>query len=326
MIHLALYGLGNWGLKLIKAVNHSSEKIKFITAITRNPEAHRQVADQFNLALSSRYEDALTDPKIDAVLIATPHSMHFSHIMQALAAGKHVFAEKPLTLTAASARTVVQTSEKAGLTLGLGFNRRYAPAIVKMRECILAGEIGQLLHIDAHHSGPNALQLKPGQWRSDRSESPAGSLTPRGIHTLDAMISMAGPVSEVYAYSDCKVLPAALNMDDTTSMLMRFKNGVTGYFSTISVTAESWKIHAMGSAGRLELMSENEVVKYDLSSNRQVFNFPAVDKERAELEAFADAVNAKVAFMIDPVQAVNGVALIEAIVQSASSGKPVQFN
>ena len=326
MLNMAIYGMGNWGSRLIESVQGKSDKIKFVCGITRDPAAHRASADKYGIALTSSYADVLRDPKVDAVLIATPHSLHCRHIVEAARAGKHVFTEKPITLTAATAQQAVDATRAAGVTLGLGFNRRYAPSFVEMKRRILAGEIGDLLHIEGQHSGPSGYRLNPGYWRSTRAESPAGGMAPRGIHTLDSMINLGGLVSEVYAHSNRRKHPEGIDMDDTTSMLLKFKTGVTGYFATIFVTGELWRVHAFGHKGWIEMRGDTELITRGLDGNPQHMMLPVVDKERAELEAFADAVTAKQAYMVPPDQAVNGIAVIEAIVASEESGNPVKIN
>ena len=324
MLNVAIYGMGNWGSRLIESVQGKSDKIKFTHGITRDPAAHRASADQYGIALSSNYADVLRDPKVDAVLIATPHSLHCQHIVEAARAGKHVFAEKPITLTAATAQQAVDATQAAGVTLGLGFNRRYAPAFVEMKRRILAGEIGEVLHIEGQHSGPSGYKLQRN-WRATRAESPAGSMAPRGIHTLDSMINIGGLVSEVYAHSARRKLQAPIDMDDTTSMLLKFKNGITGYFSTIFVTGELWRVHAFGTQGWIEMRGDTELITRGLEGDPQRILLPVVDKERAELEAFADAVAAKQPYMVPPEQAVNGIAVIEAVVASEKTENVIKI-
>ena len=83
------------------------------------------------------------------------------------------------------------------LTLAWGFNRRYSPSFVEMMNRIRAGQIGDVLHVEATHSGPTGYGLKAGNWRSTGAEAPGGGMTARGVHTLDAMIGIAGPVTSV---------------------------------------------------------------------------------------------------------------------------------
>ena len=324
MMKAAIYGLGRWGTRLAESVQHS-EKIRFAKGISRNPDTHREFAQKTGIRIVSSYGRVLKDPEIAAVVLATPHSQHHKQIIQAAKAGKHVFVEKPMTLTRKTAEKAIEACRAAGVTLGLGFNRRYAPAFVEMMRRIRAGEIGDVLHIEAQQSGPSGYRLKPGNWRASRTESPAGGMTARGIHTLDAMIHIAGPVRTVFAYSDRRKLAPEVEIDDTTSMLFRFANGVTGYLGTVFVTGDIWRVHVFGSNGWIEMRGDTELVTRTLEGTPEQITLPKVDKEQAELEAFADAATAGQPFMVPPEQAVNEIAVLEAIVASAAKGKPVQI-
>jgi len=323
MLRAAIYGLGRWGSRLAESIQ-SSEKIRFVKGISRNPENHREFCEKTGIRIVSSYPRVLKDPEIDAVVLATPHSLHHKQIVQAAKAGKHVFVEKPITLTRKTAEKAVEACRAAGITLGLGFNRRHVPAFVEMMRRIHAGEIGDVLHIEGQHSGPSGYRLRPGNWRATRAEAPAGGMTGRGIHTLDSMIHIAGLVGTVYAFSDRRKLPAEIDMDDTTSMLLKFANGATGYLGTVFVTGELWRVHVFGSKGWIEIRSDTELIAQGLEGAPEKITLPAVDREQATLEAFADAVAAKQPFMVPPEQAVNGIAVLEAIVASAARGRPVK--
>ena len=324
MLNTAIYGLGNWGSKLVDSVRGSA-KIKFVQGITRNPDGHREFAAKNDLILVSSYEEMLRNAKIDAVVLATPHSQHEAQIVQAAKAGKSVYVEKPITLTRASAQRAVDACRAAKTTLGLGFNRRYAPSFVEMMKRIRAGEIGDVVHIEGQHSGPTGYGLKADSWRSTRTEAPAGGMTARGIHALDSMIQVGGLVSTVYAFSDRRKLPSTIDMDDTTSMLLKFSGGITGYLASVFVTGDLYRVHVFGTKGWLEIRGDTELTFRGLQGAPQQIALQAANKERAVLEAFADAVSAKQPFMVPPEQAVNGIAVLDAIVASAASGKPVNI-
>ncbi len=324
MLRAAIYGLGRWGNRLVDSVQ-KSEKIRFVKGISRNPENHREFSKKTGIRIVSSYGRVLKDSEIDAVVLATPHSLHHKQIVQAAKAGKHVFVEKPMTLTRKTAEKAVEACRAAGITLGLGFNRRYTPAFVEMMRRIHAGDIGDVLHIEGQHSGPTGYRLKAGNWRATGAEAPAGGMTARGIHALDSMIHIAGLVSTVYAFSDRRKLPPEIDMDDTTSMLLKFANGATGYLGAVFVTGELWRVHVFGSKGWLEMRGDTELIACGLEGAPQQITLPAIDREQATLEGFADAVAARQPFVVPPEQAINGIAVLEAIVASAAKGKPVKI-
>ena len=166
-----------------------------------------------------------------------------------------------------------------------------------------------------------------GRWGGRLIESVQGSGRIRFVKgiTLDSMIHVAGLVSSVYAFSDRRKLPAEIEIDDTTSMLLKFAGGITGYLGTVFVTGELWRVHVFGAKGWLEMRGDTELVACGLEGSPQRILLPAVDKEKAALEAFADAVVGKQPFLVPPEEAVNGIAVLEAIVASAASGKPVRI-
>ena len=322
MLNAAIYGLGRWGNRLTESVQ-GSDKIRVVKAVTRTPDNHKDYAQKYGIKVLSSYGRVLNDPEIGAIILATVHSDHVKQIIQAAKAGKHVFVEKPFTLTRKTAEKAVEACRAAGVTLSVGFNRRFAPSFVEMMNRIRAGQIGKVLHVEAAHSGPTGYGLKPGGWRSDRAEAPGGGMTARGVHALDAMIQIAGPVTSVYAFSDNRNLPEGVDMDDTTTMLMKHASGATGYLSALFTTAELYRVHAMGTKGWLELRSDTELTFRGLEGPPEKITLQAVDKEKAELEAFADAVAAKKPFVVPPEEAINNSAVLEAIELSAKRGKAI---
>ena len=320
MLNAAIYGLGRWGLRLVESVQGSS-KIRFVRGISRDPAARRDFTDKTGVPLTARYDEVLADRGVDAVVLATPHSQHHEQIVQAAKAGKHVFVEKPFTLTRATAESAVAACQAAGVTLGLGFNRRYAPSFLDLMRRLKAGEIGDVLHVEGQFSGSSGYQLKPGAWRAERRESPGGAMTARGVHALDAMIHIAGPVSSVFAHSVRQKL--AVDIDDTTSLMLRFAGGATGYLGSLHATGEFGRIHVFGSAGWLEMRGDTELIRRGLEGPAVSLPFTAIDKERTELEAFADAAVARQVFMIPPADLINGVAVLEAMSASVAGGAPI---
>jgi predicted dehydrogenase len=324
MLRAAICGAGHWGRRLIESVQGRSGKIGFTAAVTRDPAALKPYADRLGIAPTASYAEVLADRAIDAVVLATPHSQHAEEVAAAAQAGKHVFCEKPFTLTRASAEGAIEACRSAGITLHVGFNRRYAPAYVEMVKHIAAGEIGPVRHVEGQFSGPPSYQTEPGNWRANQAESPGGSMTARGVHVLDSMVNIAGPITGVSAAS--ARLHHAIDVDDTTACLLRFAGGATGTLATLHATSQFYRLHAFGVKGSLELRGDCELNVIALDGTVRGLRFEAVDKERAELEAFADAVAAGVKFVIAPEAVVNVVAATEAVVASARSGKIVEIS
>jgi predicted dehydrogenase len=270
-------------------------------------------------------------------VLATPPSPHTAQVVAAAEAGKHVFCEKPFALTRADAQASVDAVRRAGVTLGLGYNRRFHPEMTKLREQIHTGELGTIMHVEATMTFPNALMLTPAQWRAHREETPAGGLTPMGVHAVDGMIDLCGPIEQVYCQSFRRAVE--IDADDTTSMLFRMRDGMSGYLGTITATGPGFSFQVFGSKGwvRLEGMthvagasSEERRTRLFATCKFQPLKGPAetweaerLDVTRAALEAFADAASGGPPFLIPLDQMVHGAAVTEAIVRSAETGSVV---
>lgn len=320
MLNAVIVGLGRWGQTLVEAVQTEGrpkgELIRFVRGVTRTPAKAAAFAERHRMPLGDDYAAALADPQVEAVVLATPHSQHAEQIRAAAAAGKHVFVEKPLTLTKASAEEATAACAKAGVLLALGHNRRFLPAMHDLKRLAEDGTLGRILHVEGNISGPGAFSYPPGMWRAMPEESPAGGMTAMGIHVVDAMIHLCGPIAWVQAQSFRQALE--IDIDDTTSMLLRFRSGISGYLGTIAATARAWRIQLFGTKGWAH-MRDNEVMDLALVDGRsETRSYPKTDIERAELEAFARAVAGGPAYPLPADEAVAGVAALEAIVASAT--------
>ncbi len=340
MIKAAIVGLGWWGKTLVESVQGASSDITFVAGASRtvSPEL-KTFADAQKLRLEESYEAVLADPSVQAVVLATPHSLHPQEVVAAARAGKHVFCEKPFALTRHDAEEAAGATRKAGVTLGLGYNRRFHPEMTRLRERIRTGQLGTILHVEATMTFPNALALKATQWRAHRDETPCGGLTPMGVHAIDGMIDLCGPISQVYCQSFRRVVE--VDSDDTTSMLFRMKDGSSGYLGTITATGPGFSFHVFGSNGSVRLEGMTHVAGASSEERRtrlfgtckyQPIKGPAetweaarLDVTRACLEAFAQAASGGPAFPIPIDQMIHGAAVTEAVVRSAATGRIEQI-
>src|SRR5262245_58784941 len=125
MIRAAVVGLGRWGRSLVASVQGKSAELRFVRAHTRARASAEDFCRQHDVPLVDSYQQILADPDVDAVVLATPHSLHASQIIAAAAAGKHIHVEKPIALDRASADLAVEAARKAGVVLAVGYCRRF---------------------------------------------------------------------------------------------------------------------------------------------------------------------------------------------------------
>lgn len=316
MINAAIVGVGRWGQGLVASVQGKSERIRFVRAVTRTPARAESFCAGHGITLGDDYKAALRDRKIDAVVLATPHTQHAEQIVAAARHKKHVFSEKPFTLTRRSAEKALAACARAGVVVGLGHNRRFMDNARELKRMIEAGELGTLLHVESNFSAD--LTPSAGQWRDSRAESPAGGMTSLGIHAVDMMINLCGPIVEVDARSQRRALP--FDVDDTTCALLGFRNGMSGYIGTMAVGGRAWNVRVFGSRCWAEIRGTDRLVVCGADGVEQVRTFDRDDSLSRELEAFAAACEGGPSYPITPDQIVNGVATLEAIIRSSQRG------
>src|ERR1044072_5626417 len=150
MINAAVVGLGTWGKTMVESLAAPGAPMRFTTLQTRTVNADVEAfAKQHGIAIANSYQDVLADPKIDAVVLATPVSGHVQQIEMAAAAGKHVYCEKPFTFSRKEAEQELAPLAKAKRVTGIGYNRRFHPEMIKLHDKIKAGELGTIQHIEA---------------------------------------------------------------------------------------------------------------------------------------------------------------------------------
>src|SRR5262252_6760688 len=336
MINTAIVGLGWWGRTLVESAQ-GSDFIRFVAGATRtvSPEV-KTFAETHRLRLAESFEAMLKDTNVQAVVLCTPHSTHTQQVIAAAQVGKHVFCEKPFALTKDDADRAVEAARKARVTLGLGYNRRFHPEMVKLRERIRSGALGTVMHVEATMTFANALLLKPSAWRANREETPCGGLTPMGVHAVDGMIDLCGSVDQVFCQSFRRVVE--IDSDDTTSILFRMKEGMSGYLGTLTATGPGFSFQVFGSKGSVRLEGMTHVAGASSEERRtrlfgtckfqpakgeaEVWQAETLDVGRTALDAFGKAASGGPAYPIPVEEMIHGAAVTEAIIRSAASGKP----
>jgi predicted dehydrogenase len=322
MIRAAIAGLGRWGQNLVNSVRDSTS-IRFVAAHT----PHQAKAEPFCRQAGLRWVDSLdailADPAIDAVVFATPHSQHVAQVIRTSAAGKHVFVEKPFSLSLADARRALAASRSAGTVLAVGFNRRFHPSMALLRQAIRSQRMGVPVTVSAEQTALHGLTLTRNAWRAQAAESPAGAMTAIGVHLVDGMIDLMGPIASVYATVARRAAPFS---DDTTDVLLRFANGASGHIFCSTAAAPHYRMAVYGTGGFAEILG-HPMDRFRLipaeGGPPEVIETPGFNMLTAELEEFAAAIQGRRPFFTPLADILHGVAVFEAIVGSVASGRTV---
>jgi len=322
MIRAAIVGLGRWGKNLIQSVQGRSPHLQFTHAVVRRPEEAREYAAQNGLELATDFGRLLVDKRVQAVVLTTPHSLHTEQIVAAAGAGKAVFCEKPLALARADAERSIEACRRAGVALGLGYNKRFWPSMRELGRLVASGELGEILHMEGHFSNETTARYYTG-WRGDDAESPAGGLTATGVHVLDSFVSLAGRARSVHA----RLVARASNADprDALSVFIEFANGGSGVLCGVRSTPQFWRVHVFGRNGSAEALEDTELVVRRPDQAPQRLAFERVDALRLELESFAQAVEGGAPFPVTLQQMLEGVEATEAVVRSIAEKRAIDL-
>ena len=333
MIRAAIVGLGRWGRILVDAVHNRSQELRFTAGHSRTRASAEPFCAEHGISWCDDLDGILTDPEIDAVVFATPHSQHGDQVERAAAAGKHVFMEKPFTLDLPSAEAALAAVARAGVVLGVAYPRRFHPAMIELKTRLKDGRLGVPTHAETAQAAPAGHFMPAGYyWRADPKEAPAGAMTATGVHNLDALIYLFGRIDEVYCLNLRRLLT---RLEDTTSVLMRLENGMSASQFCSLVTAPTSRFAVYGSKGRAEILGQDPEFRFTAvpegmpagrhhAAPPEVIEYKGFNPLKAELEGFAAAVNRVRPYPISPEEILHGVAAFEAIVRSAATGQPVK--
>jgi len=343
MINLAVLGLGIWGQRHVRSAR-SSGRFNVTMAVDPDSVQASLVAKELGLTFSSTIEDALSNKNIDAVSLATPHTLHTSQIIAAARAGKHIYTEKPFALNIDDARRSVAAVEEANVVLALGHDQRQYPVVNKLKEMIAKETFGKILHIETNlsHDSMKLLYLNDRKntdsstqrvWRLDEKEAPAGPITQFGIHRVDTFINLLGTIDWVFATGAYQALDSSFL--DTVSVTIGFRNGIIGYLGNSLATPLYSRLHILGTEKWAESTGPETFAEYRECSltnltihsndNRKNYSFDIIDSVEKNFASFADAIEGIAPFIISPSQMVHNIAVVDAIRESLETGNRVSI-
>lgn len=331
-VRVASVGIGWWGNLLAETIARGSG-LKIVACTSRSPEKRAKFAATHGGRAVESYEAVLRDPEVEGVVISTPHSVHAEHIVAAARAGKHVFVEKPFTLTAADGRRATEACRGAGVVLAVGHQRRRHPGSRAAKRLIDAGALGRVVQIEGNISADIGFTFKPGIWRTVPAETPAGAMTNLGIHHVDTFHYLLGPIARVMAFSR-RVALTGVEIDDATSILFEFASGALGYLGTSWVHANRTSVitlHGTAAQAYWEADGARLLVAKRGQALPEAVPLGSVERMAGdaileELAEFARCVREGGRPEVGGEAGTANVAVLEAIVESANTGRIATVN
>jgi predicted dehydrogenase len=318
MIDAAVIGLGRWGKSIVEA--SKGTRLRIIRGVSKEPEAVADFAAKHAFELGTEFEEAVADPRVRAVFLATPHSLHVRQISAVAAAGKPVWCEKPLALTLGEAERAVAACRAAGVPFGLGNNKRCFASMRELKRVVALGDIGEVLHIEGHFSNEHSTRVTGG-WRDDPAESPGGGLTGAGLHLIDALVQLGGPIARVDARLASRRPPP--DPRDVAAVLAEFASGATGQIATVRAAPMFWRVHVFGTKGWAEARDETTLTVARLGATPQTQTLPRVDSLAVLLDAFGETIETGKPFPVTTDEMLDVVAAFEAAIKSMQACAPM---
>ena len=318
-VRLASIGLGWWGYVLADAVNRSGAA-EIVTCFARTESTRQAFAEKYDCRAAGSLDEILKDAGVQGLLTATPHSHHPELIAQAASAGKHIFVEKPFTLSVAEAKKAIAAAQKAGIVLQVGHHRRRLGANRRIKEMIDQNELGVPHQFEATFV---ISKPQPPTWRSKPEEQPLGGLTGLGVHMIDTLHYFTGPMKRVFCFS--KQITGQQPIDEATVVAVEFEQGPLGYIGFSLSQPRVCNVAAFGNeasawseedGSRLYFQTKSEFTRTELPVE-------AGDAIADQITEFAQSIRGEATPETGGPEGLAVVEVMEALVESQKRGQPV---
>jgi len=239
------------------ALRELGTQIDFAGGYSPTPQRRRDFERTYGLPSVESLDALLVNPRVDALLVLTPPRTHAELALRCARAGKHVLLEKPIDVTFVEARAVVEGVETAGRKLGVVFQQRFRTSVQQARGLLAAGELGELLSVSCSVRWwrPAEYYAQPG--RGTIARDGGGVLLTQAIHTLDAMLDLAGNVSRVSALCRTSAM-RTIDTEDIACAAVTFSSGALGVIDATTTAYPGYpeRIELAGTKGSLVLEAE----------------------------------------------------------------------
>ena len=323
-INVACLGMGWWSDVLADAIK-KSDKINIVSCYTRSEDKRNAFAKKYACAAAPSYEAILADKNIDAIINTTPNSVHKETTIAAAQAGKHVFLDKPIANTVADGRALTEACRTAGVVLGMGYQRRREGQFRWIKQQIDAGIFGKLVNAESNISRDRLGKIDLSSWRYQAAGMPGGVMLQIGIHYVDVLTYLMGPVKAVSGRSAQLVLPG--DNPDVASLILEHENGA---LSTVNASYASASEYYL-----MNIYGKDASAYYDLHTGLRWLKRgedkptpvspPKIDTFVDQLEEWAAAVRGQGAPEVDGEKAVLSLAVMRAGIRSAQEGRRIEI-
>lgn len=324
-VGIALIGCGGFSRGRVQPALESGGLLQPVACYDIDGQAMRRAAERFGARPCDSFGEAVETDGVEAVLLITPNHLHREQTEAALAAGKHVFVEKPIANTTFDALAMVAAAERAKRILMVGHNTRRRCGIRLAQQWINEGRLGKLIGCAGHFSGDAGLSMGEKVWRADPDRCPGLPLMQLGIHVIDVMNMLLGKPRRVAAFHRRAVLQ---RNNDCTVSIIAYDEPLTATLASHYVVQPAInELTIMGTEGVIEVTRRHrQVVLRDPQDN--VIESREMADENSyvdEFRALADAITSGAAVETDGLVGLYALAVVEASIISARENRMVNI-
>jgi predicted dehydrogenase len=322
-LRVACLGMGWWSDVLADAIVRSG-KLKIAACYTRSEEKRAKFAAKYGCRAAPSYESILADHSIDAIINTTPNNVHLETTRAAAEAGKHVFLDKPIANTVADGRAITAACRKAGVVLALGYQRRREGHFRWIRARIDEGMFGKLVNAEANISRDRLGKIDLGSWRYTAEGMPGGVMLQIGIHYIDVLEYLVGPIRAVSGSLAQLVLPG--DNPDVASLIIEHESGALSTLNASYASASEYyvmNVYGKEASAYYDFHQGLRFLRRGAEKSEPV-QVPKVDTFVDELEEFAAAVRGGPRPEMGGEGGTRSLAVIRAGIKSAREGRRVQ--
>jgi predicted dehydrogenase len=324
-LRVAVLGIGWWSDVLADAAKRSGA-LEVAVCFTRSEDKRAAFAAKYGCRAAASYEEILADPSIAAIINTTPNGVHLETTRMAADAGKHVFLDKPIANTVAEGREIARVCEAAGVVLALGYQRRRESHFRWIKAEIEAGRFGRLVQAECNISRDRLGKIDLTSWRYQAAGMPGGVMLQIGIHYVDVLEMLLGPVKRVSGMLAQLVLPG--DNPDVASLMLEHESGAISNLTASYASASEYYM--------MNVYGKEASAYYDLFNGLRCLRrgdkaphaVPVVETDaiREELEEFVACVRNGGKPETDGWWAARNLAVIRAGVESARTGRAVDVD
>ena len=342
-VRLGAVGLGAWSRTLAQAYR-GSDRVDLVACYSRDQERRRSFAEEFGCDASASLDDLLSREDVEGVIITVPNDQHAAICVQAAMHGKHVFVEKPIAIAPSHIVDISKAVTATNVIFACGHTARRLSGIREMKRRLESGALGRPSMVEAFYGNPRGLDLLPDDWRADPVQSPGGPLTQIGIHHIDNLQYLFGPVQRVMAMGRAP-RPEIANLL-AVGILLEFED-VLGHLGTDWMTPGTFAIDAHCHRARLryeldyrwwgrssESDAHSTLVQYGPEAGgdgggghggaMQVVPLAAGNHLREEVEEFAAAIRGDAEVEVGLDASIANVAVLLSVVRSLEEHRPIE--